>query len=326
MTLTQQQTQPMVVALPLNATVMTVAPAQAKEWLDSMGYDHQRRIRSHHVEYLAEEMRRNRFIQGTQIHLVRFDGRYHLVDGQHRLQAVVTAGMAQSFSVLTTEVQTKEDMAWVYGSTDIGMKRTSGDLLGALEMAGELDLKADYLGRFSAAIIFLASGCISQSHIKNDLHRDDMVKYMRLYAPYAREFYDLSFGAPGEIRRGVTRVATFSVALLTLRFSAERAAQRGDPSISEFWKGAIFDDSIPIGDPRKVAHRHLLTTAMPSGRGVMLSSTVSAAYSSRYLVNCVNAYMERRDLKMGRVNDQRAPIALYGAPADPAEWLKDRSV
>lgn len=58
------------------------------------------------------------------------------------------------------------------------------------------------------------------------------------------------------------RVASLSIVLLSLRFSAPKAEAQGDPSVDEFWRGVIFDDGIQIGDPRKLANRHLLTTAM----------------------------------------------------------------
>lgn len=305
-----------------NPTMMRVTPDMAAQWLDRMKYQHQRVIRQHHVEYLAEEMRRGRFLQGTLIHFVSLGGEQSLVDGQHRLWAVVTSGIPQSFTVLVTPVDSDEDAAWIYGNTDIGMKRVGADLYGALDLSSEFDISKRAVSDLSAAIGFMNSGCIRTMGGSNILHRDDLVQRMRLYVPYMREYILLVENAEQYIRRAVFRTATLSTALLTLRFSKQRSEIRGDPSVTEFWRGAIFDDGIAVGDPRKVANRHLLNSGMLGGATSAPRTTIiTASVSCRTLVNCFNAYMERRSLTFTRVPDHRAPLNLYGTPNDPAQWF-----
>jgi len=302
-------------------STQTITPEVATEWLEAMVYKHQRAIRQTHVEFLAEEMRRGNFVQGTQIRVVLYRDRQYLVDGQHRLWAIVLSGAAQVFSVLRTYARSEEEIAWMYGNIDVGLRRTGSDLFGALELDEEFQLSKTNISSLNAAINFMSSGCVRNGAPM--LHRDDAVRCMRIYAPYMREYIELAASCDERrIRKPATRAATLSIALLTFRFAAPRAESRGDPSVPEFWRGVIFDDGIQIGDPRKVANRHLLSAGMAGGASADYKPfSVSPAYSSRFIGNCFNAHMERRQLKMTKVFDVRAPLDLYGVPRDPSQWL-----
>lgn len=303
-----------------NPAMMRVTADMATQWLETMKYDHQRSIRQRHVEFLADEMRRERFIQGTQIRFVSLGGQRMLVDGQHRLWAVVTSEIPQYFSVLTTRVENKEEAAWIYGNTDVGMRRTGSDLHGALDLENEFRITKTQLAAFSASIIYMTAGClrINKSIVT---HRDDIVRLMRLYAPFARQYFDLTIDCEKRVGISLRRAATMGVGLLTMRFSLPYAESRGDPSVAAFWTGAIFDNGIQIGDARKLVNRHLQnariisTFAQPPG-----SSIVTADYSSRYIAVCFNAYMGRRDLKHGKVLDAKSPLNLYGVPDEVEKW------
>lgn len=304
-----------------NPAMVRVTPELAMQWLETMKYEHQRGVRQARVEFLAEEMRRERFVQGTQIRFVSLGNQRMLVDGQHRLWAVVMCEVPQYFSVLTTRAESKDEVAWIYGNIDIGMKRVGADLYGALDLTNELRIAKTGISALGAAVNFMNSGCIRTVGGANVIHRDDTVRYMRIYAPYMREYLTLTDKCELYIRKAVLRAATLSIALLTLRFSKQRAESRGDPSVDEFWRGAIFDSGIEVGDPRKVANRHLLNAGMLGGSSSSpKATTTTASASCRVLANCFNAYMARRELTFTRVSDNRAPLNLYGVPNDPALW------
>lgn len=304
-----------------NPALVRVTPEQATQWLETMQYAHQRAVRQWHVDFLADEMRRERFIQGTQIRFASLNGQRMLVDGQHRLWAVVVSEIPQLFSVLTTRVESKEEAAWIYVNTDIGLKRSNSEALGILELDRELQITKTEARVFNGATNFMATGCMRNTGRTDTLHRDDAVRYMRLYVPFAREYFTLIAECEKRSRHSAMRAATLSIALLSLRFSVPRAESRGDPSVQEFWRGAVFDDGVQIGDPRKVANRHLLNASMSGGGSPTKSSIVSPPFSSRYLVNCFNAYMTRRELTFTRVVDNRSPLNMYGVPNDSTQWM-----
>lgn len=306
-----------------NTTVRKITPDMASRWLEAMAYEHQRTVRKHHVEYLAEEMRRSNFRQFTPIQICSYNGQQLLIDGQHRLNAVISSGIPQVFTVIETQSESADEIAWTYGNTDIGMKRTGGDLYSALELSQKFDLAKYDVGYLSAAVTFLWSGC-TRTNAAARPHRSDVVECMERYSSHMRSYVSLITGCDKSLQGVTRRAATVSIALLSLRYAKPHAEKRGDPDVLDFWRGVVFDDGIPLGDPRKVANRHLLTSGMNGGasNSRLAATVVTAAYSARFLASCFNAYMSRRDLKQAKVFDALAPVNLYGTPNDSAEWRK----
>lgn len=305
------------------ATIQMVGPIQAAIWLESAKYEHQRKPRRWHVENLAREMQRGTFTQYTQIRLaVSQSGRRALVDGQHRLMAVVESGIAQRFTVLETEGLTDEEIAREYGTLDVGVGRTAQEALKPRQLDQELGVTPTQINYLSAAIGLLSTGCVTYPSKSQQLHQDDLVRVLRLYAPFAREYFDLAEGCEPSIHRAVRRAPTIAVALLSLRFSAPRAAEYSYPSVRDFWRGVFFDDGIGIKDPRKFANRHLITSTMSARTRDKDTNLISAGYSVRYLGFCINAHIEGRMLHQPRVVNPIAPLMVYAVPRDPAAWLK----
>lgn len=301
-------------------SLQQVTPDMALRWLETMPYEHQRRKRQVWVDFLAEEIRRGNFKQGTQIQIAYLNGRPMLIDGQHRLQAVISAGIAQSFAVYEMTANDSDHVAWLYANTDIGLRRTASDLYSALDLPTELGLTRSQIDAMSSTVSFMMNGLLYQND-KTRPHRDELLASIRLYAPYAREFFELLAGHP-EMYRPCKRSATLVIALLTMRFSAPYAAQRGALSPVEFWNGVVGDDGIKASDPRKFAHRHLITGQMMAGRKIGVQS-FTPMRSARILGSCFNSYIAQRELaQMPKVLDESAPLSVYGVPRDPAAWLK----
>ena len=313
-------------ALPVNMpVVLTITPKLAEQWLTAYEYKDQRPLNQGHVDMLAGEMRRGKFSQNTMIRFAELRGQRMLIDGQHRLWAIVESEQPQSFVVLVSTVVSDEELAWLYGNIDINRRRTTNELYGPLHLADEFGFSAARdVNNLSSAISFLSSGCAYHRKDATKLNRDDLLTYMRVFAPYMRQYIQVMAGCDHTIRTthvGV-RAPTLAVVLLTLRYSAPRAKERGDPDVIDFWRGATLDDGLAIGDPRKLAYKHLLTTRMQSSRSIEGFTAVSAAYSSRFLAACFNAYMQGRQLKQGKVIDVRAPLQLYGLVGDADTWLR----
>jgi len=286
-----------------------------------MQYEHQRNIRQGWIDYLTEEIRRGNFTQGTTITFAYINGRPALIDGQHRLWAVVNAGVAQSFIVSDVIARDSNHLAWLYANMDIGLRRTANDLYQALDLPIELGMTQTQIESMSAAILFMKAGLTRQDNKGMRLHRDDLLAGIRLYAPYGRQFFDL-LGSNKDMRRPCKRAATLSIALLTLRFSLPYALSKAGPSPIEFWRGVIEDDAIKASDPRKFANRHLITNMMLSGRRSGATVTTPAR-SARILTGCFNAYVAHRELaQTPKVFDEMAPVVIYGVPRDHTKWLE----
>lgn len=301
-------------------TIRTVTPEMAARWLETMPYEHQRGIRQNWADFLAEEIRRGNFQQNTVIKIACLDGRQILVDGQHRLWAVVNAGVAQSFVVHTSLADDSDQVAWMYANTDIGLRRTASDLYAALDLPTELGMTKSQIDALSATIGFMLSGMMRQDNSGVRKHRDTVLAGIRLYAPYARQFFALMEKTILQ-RNGIRRAATVGVAVLTLRFSVPKARQSNMPSPIDFWQGVAADDELRATDPRKFATRHLLTSGMVNGRRAG-AKIVTPQYSARMLASCFNAYVARREISQTpKVLDPSAPIVIYGVPREPAQWF-----
>jgi hypothetical protein len=295
--------------------MVTVNAQLAEQWLGMTKYIDQRALSQKRVDTLAEEMKRNTFSQGTMIRFVFFNGERLLIDGQHRLWAVLLADRPQSFVVLITTVHSEAEIAWLYANTDIGKARSTHELFGPLHLAENFKITATAVDSLASAINFMSNGCTVYRHL--GLHREDLLKRMRVYAEAAFDYCGLLSGSSSSFRHAAMRTPSLSIALLTLRYDHENIQ---DLNALAFWSSAITDNGLMLGDPRKLVNRHLLTTRLSSKRGSEGITIVSPTYSARYLASCFNAYMEGRELRVPRIKDDMAPLRLHGVPVDHETW------
>lgn len=304
------------------SNVELIGPERAAEMLATMKYDKQRSISQAHVNYLADEMKAGRFVPGTAIRIAFVDGAPLLLDGQHRLSAVVASGEPQTFIVIEESAPDDQYVAWAYGNLDVGRRRTRADLYRAMELGERLGLSNQMINDLSPAVEFLVGGLRHPQPAARP-NAAERVRLLELYAPYMRRLVGLVSGVDQIASRAMRRSYALSVALLSLRFSDPYAQARGGRSVDEFWRNAVLDDRLAADDPRKRLHRHLVTTVVSSGTVSLNGRTaVSAPYGARYVVGCFNAYMTNQPRKMIKVFDENAPASMYGVPREIGAWLR----
>lgn len=297
--------------------VMLVTPEMAAEWIATMPYEHQRNVRRWQVIRLAGVMADGQFIPGTTIRIAHLNGERYLLDGQHRLYAVVKAGIPQVFNVLEEWPNDANAVAMTYGNLDCGIGRDQADLFSALDLSRHTGLTSTQINHLAPAMEFIASGMITTKKAKGFTDRSLRLRMIRAYAPYMRQFAEIIAGHDRLIHESLDRSYVIAVAMLSLRFSHPYAVARDTPSVLEFWEGTVFDDGIVLGDPRKVANRHLLTTTMSnSSKSSGKRTHITGAYGARALAACFNAYMGRGDLKLAKVLDAGGVFSMYGVPQD----------
>lgn len=99
---------------------MTITPKQAQEWLNKKGYN--RNLSKSHVTYLANEIINGNWKLTHQG--IAFDEQGRLIDGQHRLQAIINANIPIKMMVTTDEPVDK------FAIIDRGMPRTISFITG----------------------------------------------------------------------------------------------------------------------------------------------------------------------------------------------------
>ena len=292
-------------------SVETVGPDQAVKWLaKNWRYDHQRPLASDHVKFLTAEMKRGTFKQDTPIEFCRLDDGEWLTDGQHRLTAVVSSGQAQRFVVVRRVVDDEQSVALDYTRTDKGRRRSISDDYRALLLHEELGLTPTQLNKFGSAVALINNAFMSVNQQK--FHTDDRLRMLREYNDAYGEFLEIGAGCSREIKVRIERSATLGVALITLRYSVLAYPEK----VSEFWKGAIWDDGLRVGDARKAANRHLLDTGMIGGAQGIARKLATPAYSSRVLARCFNAWVLGRTLQKPPdvTGEVKEPINIKGSP------------
>lgn len=299
-------------------TIQTITPALAQHMLETMIYERQRNINQARVDEYAHEMSAGRFIPFTQIRIAHTaNGSSVILDGQHRLWAVVLSNTSQQFSVLETCEDNEQAIAWAYSNIDIGQPRNASAIIRSFDLVDELGLTHGHLTRMKQCASFLASG--GDVHkTKRAPNRAFLLELLRLYAPHMRPFFDLY--KTDSIRTTVVRASTLSLAMLTYRFPF----RAGNIVTHDFWSGLCADDGLVRDDPRKAAHTHLVNTRITSTRATSANGIqkVTPNYSFRYLINCYNAYMQNRPLGKTYVRNENAPVIILGVPTSVEKWIK----
>lgn len=294
----------------------TIGPELAKRLLETMQFDGQRRLRLGWVNVLAEEMCRGKFRPKTQIFIANYNDTQTLIDGQHRLRAVIQSGVPIEFDVVETEVRDATELADLYSTTDIGGRRTDADKLRPYGLESAYGITETHLAKLSATVKFMLTGCMAAGGPAK-IHQTRPL--MDIYAPYLRQYLSVRDHChPGaRVWSGSLRSPTLALALLSLRFSA---AKIGQEQVRTFWTGALLDDGLRQGDPRKVAYQHITEARLQTVGLGQRNQSVSAARSFRLLSSCFNAYATGRELRYPKVFDDRSAVNVYGTPSDPSLW------
>lgn len=104
----------------MESVVEKITPDVATKYLEANV--HNRPVHQRHVEFLAEEIKQGRWkMNGSSI---VFNGDGTLIDGQHRLWAVITSGLPIKILVVRGADEGS------FATIDTGLARTAGDVLG----------------------------------------------------------------------------------------------------------------------------------------------------------------------------------------------------
>lgn len=301
----------------LSSQYVFVTPAMAEWWLNEYRYEFQRRLTASVVDQWVKIIQRGDFMQDKEIKVVLYDKHRYLVNGQHRLNAVVKSGVGQYFNVTTVTVDTPEDLAAIYNTDDMNKPRSFDDVVRTRQLPELTGLTRSQLIKVQPCVSFIANGFIRKGTTnRQDYHliADEIVK---TYALPAESYFDAVNDGSSK-RYSLTRTSVLSVGIMTFLQSAKRIPG-GEQSVIDFWRGLAADDGLRRGDPRKVALEHIVTTQMPAGTsGQHGKETVSAEYQARYVANCFNKWVEGKTYSDVRgkpstnIHDPFAPIKIAG--------------
>lgn len=286
----------------LRSRVARITPECAASMLATLSYERQRNISSKHVDYLRAMMEKGE-LSDLILQEAEFpNGRKVLVDGYHRLTALIQFGQPLLAVVVTHHVDDEDGLNERYAKIDRPATRKPSDMLRAFGLDQQADLTPSMLKIISAGAVIVAndfprnSGGDNQKSVITRTH--DVQKWLGEGEAYST----CIAGCAHEIKTLLTRAPVVAVALATLRY------QRG---IAEtFWSRIAAEDALPKDSPEG----RLLTWL----RANRVNTVGSQVIYARYVAGAWNAYYEGRSLKLIRIVDASAPVFLAGTPIGKA--------
>src|SRR6185312_4015024 len=237
--------------------LVTITPELARRIILECGYERQRSVRPLHASALAMQMRRKEWTPGTQVHFARMtaDGWLRLLDGQHRLHAVIEANTAVEFQILVSPCKNETEAARLYRRHDrLSVQRTIDDVLKAEGIPAKHEI-TNFIARgvFKAALIIASDFAFTGRMAKADpyTYRSDEAR-LRLCEPWwpiVELFADSIRDGEFRIKKIVSAGGPMAVALVTLRDQEAKA--------DAFWRGLVNNDGLLKNDPRAAYVRFL---------------------------------------------------------------------
>jgi hypothetical protein len=247
--------------------LVDITPALAKEWLDRNS--HNRNIRERVVNGYAADMLAGNWVEDGQS--IKFSADGVLLDGQHRLSAIVQSGMTVHMLVVTNLAASTQD------TMDTGAKRSLADVL---KLHGE-----EHYVTLAAALL--------RVHVWKQGARKN-IKQSGNARPTHRQLLSVLDGHP-ELRRSVqigsrvrdsVRISGGTVALCHWLFN------RIDQGDCAFFFARIADGAgLVPGDPVYALRRAIDNLAKASGRP-------DEAFVTALVIKAWNFYRAGQDIQL----------------------------
>lgn len=274
-----------------------ITPEYAREILANENWTRQRDVNWRWVTDLTAAIQQGQLTFLSLVFAELPDGSRHLVDGQHRLNALSGLDLSLPASVITHRVQDDAELGALYLKYDrsrargpeVGLKA-----MGVLEQSG--DVPSGFVRRMSGGVHIIQSG-FSRSYRQN---RDLVSRSLATGAWMAEitAFYDAITGAPTEVKYKLQRSPVAAVALVTFRHQEGLA--------EEFWSRVASQEMLGADDPRRRLMMWL--------RANVVNNIGSDILYCRYVAGAWNAWFEHRDLKILKVVDNDAAVRIVGTP------------
>jgi hypothetical protein len=293
--------------IPVQSEVVLVTPDMASHWLDAYFYDNQRTLRAWHVDELVYALNSGTFKPGS-IEFYHHEGRFYLIDGQHRLNAIVESGRSAVLVVIIVNAASENEVRAAYYNSDIGLSRPLSDAICISGVMGETGLTQKEVEIVASATKFIQSGLADRKNGSKRLverNRDVRLQAVRHWGAPAKAYFEAMADHDELLRKVVYNKTPVAVGILTFQYQPERAAR--------FWRAVAANDGLRKGSAEHAAFG-LLATAT--------NDKLPANLYARKLAYCWNAYMEGRDVKLIVVRDPKKPLLLKGTPYDGVQVLR----
>jgi hypothetical protein len=291
--------------------VVTLDRAQAKTWLMRYAYPRQRPEYINVVRNYRDMMQRGEW-QPSTIILATYDGTpqhshealgdgpllaggTYLLNGRHRLAAVIDSDTVQPFLVEHHVVSWPADVHHLYMVQDRGRSRSAGDVYHALGLDEKLGLSLHNLRMIGEGHHYISSGFSQRRPAVIDAYA--RAAFVQEWADEGRDWLTCVAGARAKTMVLFTASPVTAVALVILRWQRERGMA--------FLTAFTHDDGLHQGTPEKTLHDWVLVTRV---------RTMLDHHYARHVAAAWNAYYEGRGLERVLIRDPDIPIKIAGTP------------
>jgi hypothetical protein len=207
----------------------------------------QRRVKDHHVRQLAKHMIGGTFEPGTQIHLMKYKGEVYIINGQHRLAAIVKSGVAIDLAIKYQEATEEVDLIRAYSQHDVGLPRSPSEIYHAHGLPKKFNLTGGEAQKIASAIRTIMIGFRNNVSKNDPVYADtrDSSEIARLfeekYGAPGVKFLTVTSKAEGALRAQLKSAGTMSVGIVSLIEQPEMAVK--------FWTAVAHPESLKGAHP-----------------------------------------------------------------------------
>lgn len=274
-------------------------PGEADRILRTQNWRRQRLISPGWVRKLRLAITKGELTFLTLVFAEMPDGSRHLVDGQHRLTALIGTGKTLPTTVITHRVLNETQLGELYLQYDRPRSRGPEVGLRALGVFEESDLPEKFVARMGGAVYIIRSG-FSRSY-RQDSSLIERTYSVRDWLGEIALYHKALAGTGTTARAKLMRAAVAAVALVTFRHH---------PAVAEeFWTRTATQEMLALDDPRYRLMAWLTDNTVT--RNDLKGGDILYA---KYVATAWNAFFERRPLKLLKVADAASPIKITGIP------------
>jgi hypothetical protein len=282
-----------------DGTRVFVTPELARRINAECRYEHERPLREDRLAQHIRDMAADRFFQGSLLAFGSLNGKLIRVDGQHRTEAVIESGKGQSFLIAVHPVENEKELAQLYSIFD-----AASSVRTPVESASWL-LPKTGLSKRELAVLFRTVPFLQAGfHLPQSRQAAKMMQSSAernaialRWSPFAKRYFELIAPVPRAVKDALHCQSVAAVALMTLKFHTQHAAQFWGPIA----RLAEEDMGLDRNDPRRALYKRLQVRE----KSIPMQLHVAAA--------AWNAFHEGRRMKEIRVNPDR-PFTIAGTP------------
>lgn len=292
----------------INTALVTLDACQAQEMLDAFPFTRQRHLKPQKVDFYAGIMKAGRWMLSDPItiaHAPDDDGHMgaYLVNGQHRLNAVIKADVPVTFIIQHIQHEDMEEVGRLYGVMDTQGARSVSDLIRSRALQDKFAMSEWDTKHLMQAVPFLDNGFKRAAQLVYT--PDRKVELFTEYVPFMKVVSGYFQGGNIKLQHQARRAGPLSVALITVR---DARMVFGAEKVLAFWSAIVRDDGLKLGDPRKVAVQQLFNSV----HGMAAQRRDIQEYTARAIANCFNGWVSNKRMLNTRVINSRGDVFIAG--------------